>query len=57
MTSEAEARGIALGAARGKVLGEEKNLVQNLKVSLDKAMDILNVSNDQRDKYRRLIES
>ena len=42
---------------------EEKNLVKNLQnltanlgISIDRAMDLLNVSNDQRDKYRKLIE-
>ena len=62
-----EARGIALGEARGIALGETRgkentlvqdlqNLMMNLGISLDKAMDLLNVSSDQRDKYRKLIE-
>jgi hypothetical protein len=49
-----EERGINRGISRG-VCESIKNVMESLSVSAEKAMDILNVSGSDRDKYIKML--
>ena len=65
-----EARGLALGEARGKAIGQSigqaigqtngiaisiKNLMKNMNLSAEKAMEALGISKDEYSKYMTLL--
>ena len=59
-----ENRGIAIGEERGIKLGEErsilssiKRLMSNLKLSLEEALDALEIAEDDRKRYRKMVNS
>ena len=59
-----EERGIKLGEERGIKLGEErsilssiKRLMSNLKLSLEEALDALEISEEDRKRYRKMVNS
>ena len=58
-----EERGIRLGEERGIRLGEEqgilssiKKLMSNLKMNLEQALDTLEISEEEKPKYREMIK-
>ena len=59
-----ENRGIAIGEERGIKLGEErsilssiKRLMSNLKLSLEEALDALEIAEEDRKRYRKMVNS
>ena len=59
-----EERGIKLGEERGIKLGEErsilssiKRLMSNLKLSLEEALDALEIAEEDRKRYRKMVNA
>ena len=59
-----EERGIRLGEERGIRLGEEqgilssiRKLMSNLKMNLEQALDTLEISEEEKSKYREMINN
>ena len=63
---ESEARGMAIGEARGEAKGKAigqtngiaisiKNLMKNMNLSAEKAMEALGISKDEYSKYMTLL--
>ena len=59
-----EERGIRLGEERGIKLGEEqgilssiRKLMSNLKMNLEQALDTLEISEEEKPKYREMINN
>ena len=58
-----EEKGIAIGEERGIRLGEEqgilssiRKLMSNLKMNLEQALDTLEISEEEKPKYREMIK-
>ena len=59
-----EEKGIAIGEERGIRLGEEqgilssiRKLMSNLKMNLEQALDTLEISEEEKPKYREMINN
>lgn len=59
MMLEAEERGIEKGVAKGRVnerIENIRNMVKNMGVSIERAMFVLEVPEDERQQYKDLLE-
>ena len=54
-----EEKGIAIGEERGKeqgILSSIRKLMSNLKMNLEQALDTLEISEEEKPKYREMIK-
>ena len=55
-----EEKGIAIGEERGKeqgILSSIRKLMSNLKMNLEQALDTLEISEEEKPKYREMINN